>query len=112
MILKHKNVISNREYLRGIKENDLPILKKIYNESLPGVVKYVRRNSGTLDDAKDIFQEGILIIYKKVMAGSLELTTHERGHPRTTNRYRTTGRKTTPFSKRNQHESLRWRWDS
>ena len=69
------NAMSNAEYLKGIAKNDLIVLKKIYKESLPEVVKYVKRNSGTLDDAKDVFQEGILVIYKKVNEDSLELTT-------------------------------------
>lgn len=75
MAFKQNNTLSNAEYLQGIKQNDLLVLKNIYDRSLPEVIKYVKRNSGTLDDAKDTFQEGILIIYKKVVANSLELTT-------------------------------------
>lgn len=69
------DTIINADYLRGIAENDFSILQKIYDESLPEVAKYVKRNSGTLDDAKDVFQEGILVIYKKVINDNLELTT-------------------------------------
>lgn len=63
------------DYLKGIAENDFSVLEKIYEESLPEVIKYVKRNSGTLNDAKDVFQEGILVIYKKVKQNSLVLTT-------------------------------------
>jgi RNA polymerase sigma factor (sigma-70 family) len=69
------SVKKNAEYLRGIKENDFTILEKIYKESLPEVIKYIKRNSGTTDDAKDVFQEGILVIFDKVKEGKLELTT-------------------------------------
>ncbi len=69
------NTITESDYLKGIKENDFLILEKIYKTSLPEVVKYIKRNSGTLDDAKDVFQEGILIIYNKVMQDKLVLTT-------------------------------------
>lgn len=65
----------NTAYLRGIAENDYSVLQKIYQESLPEVIKYVRRNSGTQEDAKDVFQEGILAIYNKVKTNDLELTT-------------------------------------
>lgn len=65
----------NRTYLKGIAENDYSVLQQIYQESLPEVVKYVKRNSGTVDDAKDVFQEGILAIYNKVKTNNLELTT-------------------------------------
>ena len=62
-------------YLKGIAENNYTILQKIYNESLPEVTKYIRRNSGSLEDAKDVFQEAILIIYNKIKEDTLELTT-------------------------------------
>ncbi|MEM8523297.1 MAG: sigma-70 family RNA polymerase sigma factor [Bacteroidota bacterium] len=69
------NIDENTKYINGIVENDFAILQQMYKESLPEVVKYVKRNSGTLDDAKDIFQEGILVIFKKAKEGNLTLTT-------------------------------------
>lgn len=69
------STIINTDYLRGIAENDFSVLQKIYKDSLPEVIKYVKRNSGTSDDAKDVFQEGILVIFKRVSNGNLELTT-------------------------------------
>ncbi len=74
-LLESMNVTFNNDLIRGIVENDLTILKKIYRESLPEVIKYVERNSGTKDDGKDVFQEGILVIFRKASAGDLELTT-------------------------------------
>lgn len=63
------------DYLKGIVENDYTVLQQIYKESLPEVAKYVKRNSGTFEDAKDVFQEGILIVFRKVRENTLELTT-------------------------------------
>ena len=68
------NKTSNENFLKGIHENDLAILQRIYDDSLPEVVKYVKKNSGTLDDAKDVFQEGIIVIFNKVKTNSLTLT--------------------------------------
>ncbi|MEN0045947.1 MAG: sigma-70 family RNA polymerase sigma factor [Bacteroidota bacterium] len=65
----------NTIYLKGIVENDFTILQQIYDESLPEVIKYVKRNSGTTDDAKDVFQEGIMVIFKQIKEGRLTLTT-------------------------------------
>lgn len=66
---------TNTEYLRGIANNDFSVLQKIYEQSLPEVIRYVKKNSGTLDDAKDVFQEGIMVIFKKVKEDRLVLTT-------------------------------------
>lgn len=65
----------NTIYIDGIIENDFAVLQKIYEESLPEVIKYVKRNSGTRDDAKDVFQEGIMVLFKKAKENSLTLTT-------------------------------------
>ena len=63
------------DYLKGIAENDYLTLQKLYQNSLPEVIKYIKRNSGNLDDAKDVFQEAILVIYNKVQQEELTLTT-------------------------------------
>lgn len=67
--------ITNKEYLRGIANNDFSLLQKVYEQSLPEIIRYVKKNSGTLDDAKDVFQEGIMVIFKKVKEDRLVLTT-------------------------------------
>jgi len=70
------NAISlDTDYLKGIAENDYTVLQQIYKESLPEVAKYVKRNSGSFEDAKDIFQEAILIVFRKVRENTLKLTT-------------------------------------
>jgi len=65
----------NSAYIDGIARNDMSILKRIYKESLPEVSQYIKRNSGTFEDAKDVFQEGIIVVFKKVKKGELQLTT-------------------------------------
>lgn len=62
-------------YLKGIAENNFAVLQHIYKASLPEVVKYIQRNSGGIDDAKDVFQEAILVIYNKTKEDNLTLTT-------------------------------------
>ena len=69
------NRLSNEDYLKGIAENDYPTLNHIYQESLPAVIQYLKKNSGTVDDAKDVFQEAIVVIFNKVRANELVLTT-------------------------------------
>jgi len=69
------NIAVENSFLQGIAENDYSILQKIYQTSLPEVTKYIKNNSGGLDDAKDVFQEGILAIYNKIKKEELVLTT-------------------------------------
>ncbi len=69
------NVTLETDYLKGIAENDYFILQEVYKTALPEVIKYIKRNSGNIDDAKDVFQEAILVIYNKVKQGELTLKT-------------------------------------
>ena len=70
----------NSELLRGIRDNDSAVLERLYTSVFPGVAEYVRKNSGTHRDARDVFQEGVLLIYRKLTAGELVLTTELEGY--------------------------------
>jgi len=41
---------------------------------LSAVKKYIRSNSGTTDDAEDIFQDSLVVLYKNVQSESFTLT--------------------------------------
>lgn len=45
---------------------------KWYQEVFPSVAAYVATKGGSLDDARDIFQEALVIFYEKVMVGGFE----------------------------------------
>lgn len=61
------------ELLQGIKDRDHKTLTFIYKEYFPSVRSYVVNNSGNEDDAKDVFQEGLMIIFKQLRDGKLEI---------------------------------------
>jgi RNA polymerase sigma factor (sigma-70 family) len=50
-------------------------LKGLYN-SLPVVKSYILENNGTPDDAMDIFQDALVILYKKVRQPDFKLSTN------------------------------------
>ena len=45
------------------------LLERIYKTSFPGVSKYVMANGGTSDDACDIFQEAMMVVWINVREG-------------------------------------------
>lgn len=70
-----KNISNTNQYfLKGIMSNDTKILNEIYQKFLPSIKKYVLENKGTQSDALDVFQEGLIIVYKKLKKGELELS--------------------------------------
>ncbi len=57
---------SVEEIITGIRSQDNSVLQYIYREYYPTVHHFILANSGNADDAKDIFQESVIIIYRKL----------------------------------------------
>lgn len=64
---------SNDELLNGILRNDSVILQFIYKNFYYKINFFIKKNSGDDDDANDVFQEAIIIIYRKLKENSLVL---------------------------------------
>ena len=64
---------SDKEIIEGIAEDKSKVLLYVYREYIPYIKNYVIQHSGTIDQAQDLFQEGMIVIYKKINAGELEL---------------------------------------
>jgi RNA polymerase sigma factor (sigma-70 family) len=64
---------SDKEVLEAIRsgKDDL-VLKYLYKTLLPRIKKYIISNSGDENDAKDIFQDAVMIFYKYVKLGKFD----------------------------------------
>ena len=49
----------------------------LYENCFPGVATFVKKMGGDLDEAKDIFQDALVIFYEKKMAGNENITFNE-----------------------------------
>ncbi len=66
---------SNTEIINGFKGNDTEFLEELYRTYYPSILKFVKNNNGKDEDARDVFQEALLIIYQKVRKNSFTLDT-------------------------------------
>ena len=57
---------SVEEIIEGIKARDNCVLQYVYKNHYPSIHHFIISNSGSPDDAKDIFQESIIVIFRKV----------------------------------------------
>lgn len=64
---------SNMELLNGILRNDTIVLQFIFKNFYSNINFFIKKNNGDEDDANDIFQEAIIIIYRKLKANDLVL---------------------------------------
>ncbi|HBF88635.1 MAG TPA: hypothetical protein DDX39_08340 [Bacteroidales bacterium] len=61
-----KRDYSDEQVINGIKTRDNLVLKYLLDEYLEKVIKYVTRNNGTKQEAEDVFQETIEILFHEV----------------------------------------------
>lgn len=60
--MKEDNEIS---LLKGLAKNDRKAIETIYRENYNLIQALVLKNNGTAEDAKDIFQEAMIVLYEK-----------------------------------------------
>ena len=60
--------------IEGIKQHDIQVLRYIYKKYFDTIKNLIKKNNGNDEDAQDIFQEAIIIIYKKIKEENLELS--------------------------------------
>jgi RNA polymerase sigma factor (sigma-70 family) len=72
-ILNH-SAPTDSEAILGLLNNSDAMLKTIYVAYFPMILQLVVNNNGNEDDAKDVYQEAIIVLYNKVRAGNFELS--------------------------------------
>jgi RNA polymerase sigma factor (sigma-70 family) len=59
--------------LQGLARNDKKAVETIYRDNYNMIQVLIINNNGSADDAKDIFQEAMIVLYEKVRSGTFEL---------------------------------------
>lgn len=65
--------LSDQELLNGILKGDREMIRNVYRLIYPSVEGIVLSLYGSKDDAHDIFQESLLVIYSKLIENKFEL---------------------------------------
>jgi RNA polymerase sigma factor (sigma-70 family) len=66
---------SDEQILKGILRHDSLILQHIYKQYYFKVNFFIKKNSGNEEDANDVFQEAIIIMYRKLKENDLNVET-------------------------------------
>jgi RNA polymerase sigma factor (sigma-70 family) len=59
--------------LEGLATSEKKAVEAIYRENFNMIQALVINNNGSADDARDIFQEAMIVLYEKAKSGSFEL---------------------------------------
>ena len=74
MVTSVKSITNEIALLEGLAQNDRQAIETIYKQHFGMVQSLIINNNGTSDDARDIFQEAMIVLYEKSQSGSFELT--------------------------------------
>jgi RNA polymerase sigma factor (sigma-70 family) len=64
---------TEQHLLEGLALSDRKAIETIYRQNYSMIHALIINNSGYPDDARDIFQEAMIVLYEKVRSGSFEL---------------------------------------
>jgi RNA polymerase sigma factor (sigma-70 family) len=65
---------TDQRYITALLQNDVAIVREIYSKYAGKIKHYIIANSGSEDDAADIFQEALINIYNQAKNKQLQLT--------------------------------------
>ena len=69
----NKKQHQDQRYIEGIARGDEKTLLEIYRNFRPRIEKLIRQNKGTIEDARDIFNTGLKIIFLQTQKKNLEI---------------------------------------
>jgi DNA-directed RNA polymerase specialized sigma24 family protein len=69
-----QSIHADQYYIEALLHNETQVVGEIYRRFAPKVKYYVLQNSGSADDAADIFQESLVDIYNQAKYKDLRLS--------------------------------------
>jgi len=73
---KNRNLKRNKEIVNDILSGKQLVINDIYEDEFPKIVRMVIQNSGNIENAKDIFQDGLVVLIENIFHKKLDLTNY------------------------------------
>jgi RNA polymerase sigma factor (sigma-70 family) len=68
------NLHADQLYIDGLASNNSAVINDIYKKFVPKVIHYIKTNSGNEDQAQDVVQEIMILLFNQAKANKLQLT--------------------------------------
>jgi RNA polymerase sigma factor (sigma-70 family) len=65
--------LKEQALIKGLALNEKSAIETIYKDNFIVIQHFIINNNGSEDDAKDIFQEALIVLYEKAVSGVFEL---------------------------------------
>lgn len=70
--MKHSLYNTDEKIIEGVLDGKKEALNVLYRLYFPVIHKFILNNNGNDEEAKDIYQEGIIALYQNIMNGSFK----------------------------------------
>lgn len=67
-------IYSDNEIIEGIRQNNQVVLHAFYKMHFGSIHHLVIQNGGDEQEAKDVYQDGVIVLYEKIRDNKLELS--------------------------------------
>jgi RNA polymerase sigma factor (sigma-70 family) len=64
---------SDEALLKGLRNKKTDCIRQFYRDFFPLTKTFVERNSGNLEDAEDVFHDGLIVLYEKITTETVSL---------------------------------------
>lgn len=69
-----KTIDQEKDLLKGLAANDTQAIETIYRENFTAIKAFIIKNNGYPDDARDVFQEAMIVLFDKAKSSSFNLS--------------------------------------
>jgi RNA polymerase sigma factor (sigma-70 family) len=66
--------LKDEDCIAGLRSGDQRILEEVYATNYLVIERMILKNSGSTDEAKDVFQDAMIVFYKNISRSDFELT--------------------------------------
>jgi DNA-directed RNA polymerase specialized sigma24 family protein len=73
-------LMADRNFFRNSPAEREQLFVTLYKKAFPAVAKYISKMGGSFDEAKDVFQDSLVIYYEKLVSASILLHTNEQAY--------------------------------
>ena len=72
--MANSTIHPDQMFIDGLANNDSAVIEAIYKKFVPKVVFFIKNNSGDEDQAQDVVQEVLMLLFNQAKANTLLLT--------------------------------------
>jgi RNA polymerase sigma factor (sigma-70 family) len=66
--------VTTTDCIAALQSGDAGALRRLYAQFSPEVLQWMRHHGGSVEDARDVFQSALVILFEQVRAGELDLS--------------------------------------